>query len=70
MREILVGIQPGPGLPTVGPVSGHVRGRLGHFSGQEAFIDQRKGKPYRYSGYKIMRSNQNYENSGSNLIPK
>ena len=55
MKEIFVGIQPGPGLPTVGPVR---RQTKSHLSGQEAFYVQSTDELRRYKSYRIAKWSQ------------
>ena len=64
MKEIFVGIQPGPGLPTVGPVRKQTKS---HLSGQEAFYVQSTDELRQYKSYRIAKLNQKYGISGNNL---
>ena len=73
MKEILVGIQPGPGLRTVGPVrrlKKHVEVyREARLNGQEAVYAISMDEWRRYNSYKIAKSHHNYVMSGK-FIPK
>ena len=64
MKEIFVGIQPGPGLPTVGPVR---RQTKSHLSGQEAFYVQSTDELRRYKSYTIAKWNQNVGNFSNGI---
>ena len=69
MKEILVGIQPGPGLPTVGPIRRARRRQSTHLNGQEAVYAISMDEWRRYNSYKIAKSDQNYGIS-EKFIPK
>ena len=69
MKEILVGIQPGPGRPIVWPVrrqAKHVKvHREANLNGQEAFYMVSMDEWRRYNDYKIAKSQQKCEMSGN-----
>ena len=71
MKEIFVGIQPGPGLPTVVPVNGRLLSANRRVRGQHTFIDRNKGAPYRrYNSYEIVRLKNNYGPPGNSFVQK
>ena len=76
MKEIFVGIQPGPGLPTVVPVNGRLLSASANrkVRGQHTFIDRNKGAPYgpyrRYNSYEILRLKNNYGPPGNSFVQK
>ena len=69
MKEIFVGVQPGPGLPPVWPVrrqTKHVKvHREAHLNGQEAFYIASMDEWRRYNDYKIAKSHQKFGMSGN-----
>ena len=68
MKEIFVGIQPGPGRPTVWPVRRQRQVKVHqevHLNGQEAFYIVSMDEWRRYNDYKIAKSQQKCEMSGN-----
>ena len=76
MKEIFVGIQPGPGLPTVGPVNERLLSVSANkkVCGRQTFSDRNNGTPNspyrRYNGYEIVRLKNNYGISGNPFVQR